>query len=274
MIRIVFVLLIGLPFFVSVLGIENEAYAVSVDSVMFDTLIVADTLITFDTLYVEKSLAELERHDTLFLSSDSASWSVIEEDTLDLSSILIRQDSGLLLITPKIGFSDNYSSVDKTGYSVHTIPPMALQVEYFHNNFFSYGGQLVYGRNKYVNDTLSSQYEKDAIMGVAALGTFHYGTWLQDITHNRMRFGYLDLYASLAVRLDLHRNVIREPWSDDLGQFESGEVEREAFVKMRLRPIFGARYYISDRFSINIEVGKGNLGVLTSSVSWLISKPY
>lgn len=257
-----------------IVGCSNHLIARSQDSVIIDTLIVADTIITYDTVFVKKPLVFKEQRDTLFLTSDSASWSVIEEDTIDLSSIIIRKDSGMLLLTPKIGFSDNYSSVNKSGYSVYTIPPMAFQAEYFHNDFFSYGGQLVYGRNKFVNDTLDSQIEKNSTMGLAALGTFHYGTWLQDVTHNKMRFGYLDLYLSLALRLDLHRHVVREPWDDNISQFQTGEKDVDVSVDPRVGLIFGARYYISDRFSINIEVGKGNLGVLTSSVSWLISKPY
>lgn len=269
--RFLFVLLSCIPL---ALLTQNIAPGMLNDNVVVDTLIVSDTLITYDTVFVKRAAEDVIKRDTLFLSSDSDTWSLVEQDTLDLEDILIRRDSGMLLVTPKIGFSDNYSSVDKEGYSVHTIPPMALQLEYFHNDFLSYGGQLVYGRNKFVNDTLSSQFEKDATMGIAALGTFHYGAWLQDVTHNRMRFGFLDLYASLVLRLDVHRYVVRDPWDDDLQQFDAGGVTRDAYVKMRLRPIFGARYYISDRFSINIEVGKGNLGVLTSSVSWLVSKPY
>lgn len=254
---------------------QQSESSVLEDSVIVDTLVLADTLITFDTVYVKKAIADIEHHDTLFLSSDSMSWSLIEEDTLNLADLKIREDSGMMLITPKIGFSDNANNTGSmTGYSLHTFPPMALQVEYFHNNFISYGGQLVYGRDKYVNDTLSTQFDKNSTFGIAALGTFHYGAWLQNVTNNRVQFGYLDLYASLAIRMDVHRNVIQEPWDDDLNEFVSGEVDRSAFVKMRFRPIFGARYYISDRFSINIEVGKGNLGMLTSSVSWLISKPY
>ncbi len=244
-----------------------------VDSVVVDTLYISDTVIVVDTVLVWGVKKRVEQSDTIFLASDSDSWSVVEEDSLKHDDFFIRKDSGLFLVSAKIGFSDSNTGTDRSGYSLGTTPPMALQVEYFHNDFFSYGGQIVYTRNKFVNDTLTSQYEKEGTMGLAAIGTFHYGDWLQDITHNNLHFGYLDLYVSLAVRMDMHRSVVAEPWDENVQQFISGEKKKEAYVKMRLRPIFGARYYISDRFSINIELGKGNLGILTSSVSWLISKP-
>lgn len=129
---------------------------------------------------------------------------------------------------------------------------------------------MFYGRNKYVNDTLTTTSFKNTTVGLAAIGTFHYGAWLEDITHDLFRMGHLDLYASMAVRLDLHHDIEEGAWNDDLQKFESGVRKPDTYVKMRMRPIFGARYYISDRFSMNIELGRGNLGMMTSSVSWVL----
>lgn len=202
------------------------------------------------------------------------SWSQIpQEDTVPQEALVLRKDSGMLLLTAKIGFSDSYDDTNWKGYSVSNFPPLAFQVEYFHNDLWSYGGQLLYSRNKFTNDTLETTYFKDNTVGLAAIGSFHYGTWLQDITHNWFKFGYLDLYASLAVRMDIHRYVEAGVMNEETLQYESDVVNKDMEVKMRVRPIFGARYYISDRFSINMEVGRGNLGMLTSSVSWLINKP-
>ncbi len=241
----------------------------TIDTVIVqDTVYIVDTIITVDTTYIKAYGAQ---RDTLFLDSYDQSWSVIPEDSID-ENVFVRKDSGLVLVTAKIGFSDQSDDTDWEGYSINSLPPLALQVEYFQNDLFSYGAQLLYSRNKYTNDTLTTNYFKNNTVGLAAIGTFHYGSWLQDVTHNWFKFGYLDLYVSMAARMDIHRNV-NSDWNDELQLIQEDNMGKETSVKWRLRPIFGARYYISDRFSLNVEVGKGNLGMLSSSVSWLISKP-
>lgn len=260
--------------FVSGLIAQNDSVATDdiyrIDTVIIaDTILVTDTIITYDTTLIKVSGVE---RDTLFLSSDAESWSLIPQDTVS-EDVFVRRDSGLWLLTAKIGFSDQSSITDWTGYSINSIPPLAMQAEYFHNDFFSYGGQLLYSRNKYTNDTLTTTYFKNTVFGLAAIGTFHYGSWLQDVTHNWFKFGYLDLYVSMALRMDVHRNIAGGAWDEALMAFDASLEEKEIETMWRIRPIFGARYYITDRFSLNVEVGKGNLGMLSSSVSWLISNP-
>lgn len=237
-----------------------------------DTVLIIDTIISIDTVVVKTLKSNFEETDTIFLSSHQQSWSLIpEEKLLDTKQLILRKDSGMLLVSAKISFSDSSDDTDWKGYSISTLPPIALQVEYFHDDYFSYGAQLLIARNKYTNDTLPSTYFKDGVVGVACIGSFHYGSWLQDITHNWFKFGYLDLYASLALRFDIHSDIEAGVWNEDLQQFEEDVTNKDVYMKMKLRPIFGARYYISDRFSINVELGKGNLGMLSSSVSWLIN---
>jgi len=240
-----------------------------VDTVIVsDTTYVVDTVIVQDTLIVKRAVEHDLDRDTIFLSSHQESWSVIPQDEIeDQEEVFVRQDSGLFLISAKISFSDNYDDNDWDGYSISNLPPISVQVDYFHNNFLSYGAQLLYGRDKYTNDTLSTSYVKNGVTGLAAIGSFHYGSWLQDVTHNKIKFRYLDLYASLAFRFDVHHNVKSDYWNDAT---ELVENENKTVVKMKVRPILGARYYISDHFSINVEFGKGNLGMLSSSVSWVL----
>lgn len=246
----------------------NSAYEMDTLFVA-DTTYVIDTVIIIDTVF-PNILTSAER-DTLFLTSDQQSWSLIPTEDEGKKKLILRQDSGRWLVSAKISFADTYDDTDWEGYSISSLPPVAVQLEYFHDDYFSYGGQLLYARNKYSNDTLTSTYIKNSVVGVAAIGTFHYGSWLQDATHNWFKFGYLDLYASMALRFDVHREVEGGAWNENLQQFESDVTHKDAEVKLKLRPIFGARYYISDRFSINVELGKGNLGMLSSSVSWLIN---
>ncbi|MDA3854214.1 MAG: hypothetical protein PF444_08245 [Bacteroidales bacterium] len=265
------------------LSIAALSLGAQVDSIVpagvykVDTVIVADTTYLIDTLIVQDTMLikvwslDDSEVDTVFLSSHEASWSLIPEEDLEATKdIVIRKDSGLFLVSAKISFADTYDDNDWEGYSISNLPPLAIQVEYFHDDLLSYGGHLLYGRNKYTNDTLSTSYVKNSVVGLAAIGTFHYGSWLQDVTHNWFKLGYLDLYASMALRFDVHRDVKEDYWNADLSEIEN---QNDVYVKMKLRPIFGARYYISDHFSINVELGRGNLGMLSSSVSWLISNP-
>jgi len=260
---------------------QNDSLRLKDDYVV-DTLIVADTtfvidtIVTYDTTFVKVSADSLpqveDNRDTLFLTSDTESWSIIPQDTVQ-EAVFVRRDSAHYLLTLKIGFSDKSDDTDWTGYSINSMPPLAVQGEYFYNDFFSYGGQLLYSRNKYTNDTLMTTYFKNTVFGVAAVGTFHYGSWLQDVSKNWFKFAYLDLYFSVALRMDIHRDVEGGAWNDELMAFDESLKETSYETVWRLGPILGARYYITDRFSINIEVGKGNLGMLNSSVSWLLSRP-
>ena len=239
-----------------------------VDTVIVaDTTFVMDTIIVQDTMLVMRSMNDSEG-DTLFLSSHQSSWSLIPDESLDdKKKIIVRKDSGIMLVSAKISFSDTSDDKDWDGYSIRNLPPIAIQAEYFHNDLFSYGGQLLYGRSKCTNDTLTTSYVKNSVVGLSTMGTFHYGSWLQDVTHNWFNLRYLDLYASVVLRFDVHRDVKEEYWNSDLSEIEN---QNETYVNMKVRPVLGARYYISDRFSINVELGKGNLGMLSSSVSWVI----
>lgn len=254
---------------------QNDS-VVEQETFLYDTVLVADTtyvidtIVEVDTILVKQELKQDNSRDTLVLSEGQTSWSRIPEEE-EREQAFFRNDSGLWLISAKIGFSDKYDNSDWTGYSISTIPPVAMQAEYFFNSFVSYGGQLLYSRSKIYNDTTSSISFKESTIGLAALGTFHYGSWLQDVTHDWFRFGYLDLYVSMALRCDLYHDVDAGEWDEIAGRYIYIEPQKETYLKTRLRPIFGVRYYISDCFSINLELGKGNLGFLTSSVSWKIS---
>lgn len=233
--------------------------------IVADTSYVVDTVIVQDTMLVKISTGDDIAADTIFLSSHHESWSLIPDTVIEEEEYVIRKDSGKYLLSAKISFADTYDDNDWEGYSISNLAPIAIQLEYFQNDLLSYGGHLLYGRNKYTNDTLTTSYVKNSVVGVAAIGTFHYGTWLQDITNNWFKFGYLDLYASVALRFDVHRDIKEHYWNTDLDMIENQD---ETSLQVKLRPIFGARYYISDRFSVNVELGKGNLGMLSSSVSW------
>ena len=238
---------------------------------IIDTVILIDTTYVVDTIsFAETSIAIDDRRKTIYLDSINQSWSLIPEDSIE--DIYVRRDSGILLLSGKVGFSNQNKTNDWKGYSINTLPPLILQVEYFQNDLFSYGGHILFSRSKFTNDTLSTTFYKDNIFGIAALGTFHYGSWLQNITHNWFKFGYLDLYASIAIRMDIHRQIDAGVWNETTNQYEEDVINKDTKTEFMIRPIFGARYYITDQFSLNIEVGRGNMGMLSASASWII--PY
>lgn len=258
-----------LPFFFLAfhLSAQSDSLTVMVPTLSGDTIM-------SDSIRDEHSVTSVQvEGDTIIVEDYNSSWSLIPEDTIPAVSIVHRKDSGMVLLSAKIGFSESADELEWDGYSTNEFPPVAIQIEYFHNDYLSYGAQLVYTRNKYTNDTLTSNFTKKSIVGMAALGTFHYGSWLQDITHDKINFGYLDLYFTMALRLDVYRDVQGGPWNEDTQQFDVDIKNKDTSAKLRFRPIFGARYFISDRFSINMEFGRGNLGLITTSVSWLINNP-
>ncbi len=264
-------LLFVLTFIHSIL-IYAKAESTSIDKVYItDTIILIDTTYVIDTIDIRKIDNTELSGDTITLDSLSQRFTLMEDEIV--KDVFVRQDSGKVQISGKVVFSNQRKTNDWKGYSINSIPPIVFQTEYYHNNLFSYGGQILYSRCKFTNDTLSTTFFKDNTFGIAALGTFHYGSWLQDITHNWFKFGYLDLYLSMAARVDFHCEVDAGVWNETLGQYEADVVNKETNTKFMLRPIFGFRYYITDQFSINIEVGKGNMGMLSSSVSWIIPYP-
>lgn len=248
-------------------SLEQDVY--KIDTVFTsDTVYIIDTLVTFDTVFV-RVFPNNVGGDTLFLSSDNQSWSLFPQEEAEKEKVMVRNDKGQMLLTAKVSFSDNKDNVDLDGFSVRKLPPLALQIESFNDDFFSWGGQILFAREKYSNDEEPLAYLKNSTAGIAAIGTFHYGTFFQEITHNKLNFGYLDLYVSMVLRFDLHRDVVHD-WNIATLSYEEGIKDVDSYVTTTLRPYFGARYYISDQFSINVEIGKGNLGMLSSSVSWVI----
>jgi hypothetical protein len=179
----------------------------------------------------------------------------------------VRRDS--FLISPRISFAD-YSNVSNwNGFSINKIPPIAFQVEKYYNDIFSYGGFMGFYRNKYTNDTLSSNFHRDFNIGFGVLGTIHYSNWIEDITDNRIRFGDFDLYLSAVINWVVTNNTIK----DNFGFINSDRVNyTETTVDFTLGPVAGVRYYISDTFAMNFEFGTGNLGMVTMGVSWNIAR--
>lgn len=174
-----------------------------------------------------------------------------------------------LIISPRISFADYSNKNQWDNYSINKIPPIAFQVERFYNDYFSYGVLLGFYRNKYTNDTLSSNFHRDFNIGFGGLASLHYSTLIEDLTDNRIRFGDFDLYLTLVAHWVVTNSTIRENYHL---QNDMPEKLDETTVDFTLGPVAGLRYYISDKFAMNFEFGSGNLGLVTMGVSWNLSR--
>lgn len=169
------------------------------------------------------------------------------------------------VISPRLSFADFSNRDQWGGYSINKIPPIALQAERYINEYFTYGVLLGFYRDKYTNDTLSSNFHRDFNIGFGGLASFHYGKWLEHITHNKVRFNDFDLYLTLGLNWVVTNSTIRENYHL---QNDMPEKLDETTVDFNFGPIAGVRYYITDAFAMNLEIGTGNLGLVTMGISW------
>jgi len=178
-----------------------------------------------------------------------------------------KRDS--FLISPRISFADFSNRNQWDGYSINKIPPLAFQVEKFINDYFTYGILVGFYRDKYTNDTLSTNFHRDFNIGFGGLASFHYGNWIEKITNDRVRFNDFDLYVTLGLNWVVTNTTIRENYHHQNGLDEKLD---ETTVDFSFGPIAGVRYYITDKFAMNLEVGTGNLGIVTMGVSWNLAR--
>ncbi|WP_234408413.1 hypothetical protein [Marinilabilia salmonicolor] len=171
------------------------------------------------------------------------------------------------LISPKISFAD-YSNTDSyDGYSISKIPPTSLFVERGINDYFSAGGFIGYNRDKYNNDTIPKNELRYSTFSTGAVGTIHYAHWIEALSGHKWFLGDFDFYVSGVAQLAFEKSTEKSAWNTETEAFENN---KESDVRIRIRPIFGLRYFLTDRFSMLIEVGRGNPGMVTTGVSWSV----
>lgn len=168
-------------------------------------------------------------------------------------------------ISPKISFADYSDQNDWSDYSISKVPPISLSVEKGLNDYISIGGMLGYNRDKYVNDTISSNVHKYSSFGTGALVSLHWAGWLEKVTNYQLYLGDWDFYFTGSVLLVWDNKKEQDVWNE-------ADAIREDFsssdVNVRIRPVVGIRYFVADDFCMLVEVGKGNLGMVTTGVSW------
>jgi len=173
--------------------------------------------------------------------------------------------SGDWYVSPKISFADYSDRNDWSGYSISKIPPISIAVEKGMTDYISIGGLVGYNRDEYVNDTLSTNIHKYTAFGAGALVSLHWAGWLEQVTNYKIYLGDWDFYFSGSILMIWDKSKEVNVWNDIEGKQESFSSSE---VKIRLRPIMGVRYFVADNFCMLLELGKGNLGMVTTGVSW------
>ncbi|WP_291856888.1 outer membrane beta-barrel protein [Marinilabilia sp.] len=174
-------------------------------------------------------------------------------------------------ISPKISFAD-YSDTDSyENYSISKIPPISVFVEKGINDYFSAGGFMGYNRDKYNNDTIPENELRYTTFSTGAVATIHYAHWIEALSGHQWFLGDFDLYVSGVLQAVFESSNEQHVWNPADETFNN---HKESEVKFRLRPIFGMRYFLTPRFSMLLEVGRGNPGMVTTGVSWVLGSGY
>jgi hypothetical protein len=189
---------------------------------------------------------------------------------LAASAIRAQYNADSWLISPKISFADYSDSDNYDGYSISKIPPTSFFVERGINDYFSAGGFIGYNRDKYNNDTIPNNELRYSTFSTGAVATIHYAHWIEALSGYKWFLGDFDFYVSGVAQLAFEKSTEESVWNTETEAFENN---KESDVKVRIRPIFGLRYFLTDRFSMLIEVGRGNPGMVTTGVSWSVGAP-
>lgn len=170
-------------------------------------------------------------------------------------------------VSPKISFADYSDRNDWNGYSITKIPPVSLGVEKGVTDFLSVGGLLGYSRDKYVNDTLSTNIHRYADFALGGTANVHFAGWIEEWTNYSVFLGDWDLYVGLSALMRWHNTKEEDVWNEDLEEFNNHSSKEFA---VKVRPMVGVRYFVNDNFCMMIEVGHGNMGLVTTGLTFRI----
>lgn len=172
-----------------------------------------------------------------------------------------------IYISPKISFADYSDRHDWDGYSIHKVPPISLSIEKGVADFLSVGAMIGYSRDKYVNDTLSGNTHIYSDFVLGNIANIHFAGWIEEWTNYKVFLGDWDFYAGIGVLFQWKNREDNEVWNEELNNYESQK--RNSF-DMRIRPVIGVRYFVTDNFCMLVEVGEGNIGLVTTGITFRI----
>ncbi|MBK3517650.1 hypothetical protein [Carboxylicivirga marina] len=170
-------------------------------------------------------------------------------------------------ISPKISFADFSDRHDWDGYSIKKVPPISIAAEKGLADFLSVGGLVGYSRDEYQNDTLAANVHiySDLVLGGNA--NVHFAGWIEEWTDYKVFLGDWDFYAGLSLLFKWNRaedNIYYPVGIDNI------QTETSKSFDIKIRPLVGVRYFVTDNFCMLLEVGNGNIGVVTTGITFRI----
>ncbi|WP_439184023.1 hypothetical protein [Carboxylicivirga taeanensis] len=174
-------------------------------------------------------------------------------------------------ISPKISFADYSNKNDWNGYSIQKVPPISLSVEKGVTDYLSAGALLGISRDKYVNDTLSSNVHRYSEFAFGGVANLHFAGWIEKWSNYNIFLGDWDFYAGLSVLMNWEGAKETDVWNAELQKYESNNSSDFSFS---VRPLIGVRYFVNDNFCMLLEVGEGNMGLVTTGITFRIPSHY
>lgn len=168
-------------------------------------------------------------------------------------------------VSPKISFADFSDRNDWAGYSIAKVPPISITLEHGLNDFFSAGLIAGVSNDKYTNDTLNTNVHRYTNLAFGGLATVHFAGWIEKWSNYSVFLGDWDFYLTGGLMVEWENRNETDVWNEVEQEFEDLS---HSEVNFRIRPTFGVRYYVTDNFCMLVEVGKANLGLVTTGVSW------
>ncbi len=174
-------------------------------------------------------------------------------------------------LSPKISFADYSNRHDWDGYSIQKVPPISFVVEKGVTDFLSVGGLMGISRDKYVNDTLSSNVHRYSEFALGAVSNIHFAGWIEKWTNYQVFLGDWDFYAGLSLLMNWNGAKETDVWNEELQELKSSKSTDFSF---NVQPLVGVRYFVSDNFCMLLEVGPGNMGFVTTGITFRIPSQY
>ncbi|MFO8000672.1 MAG: hypothetical protein R6U46_05465 [Marinilabilia sp.] len=175
--------------------------------------------------------------------------------------------AGTWTVSPKLSFADYSDQKRWSDYSISKIPPLSVFAEKGLNDFFSAGGFIGYHGDKFTNDTIPDNVMRYRTYTTGVVASIHYAHWIEQLSNHSIFLGDFDLYVSATASIAIEKTKEDHVWQPEDETFTNNQ---SSDTSLKLRPIFGVRYFLTDRFCMLAEVGKGNPGMITTGVSWVL----
>ena len=148
-------------------------------------------------------------------------WVLLSAIAMLVSNVFGQFSNEDWYLSPKISFADYSNRHDWDGYSIQKVPPISFSAEKGVTDFLSVGGLIGISRDRYVNDTLSSNVHRYSEFALGAVSNIHFAGWIEKWTNYKVFLGDWDFYAGLSVLMNWRNAKETDVWNDELKQLES-----------------------------------------------------